>query len=113
MKAFVLDPPACDITYEFVSVFDNNDSVKSDDPGTFNLNSKTGNLIFTTFDKQKYSPGNYKFTIRGKAGTAFPVQKEVTIIFTLSDPCPTVKPLVIDQFPFADMQYILGQDAIA
>ena len=100
MKAFVLNPPVCDITYECVSVVGNDDSVKCDDPGTVNFNPKTGNIIFTTFDKERYSPGNYKFTLRGKAGTDFPVQKEVTIMFTLSDPCPKVKPLMIEQFPF-------------
>ena len=51
--------------------------------------------------------------MKGKAGTEFPVQKEITIIFTLSDPCTTVKPLMIKQFPFEDMRYTLGQDVIA
>ena len=113
MKSFVLYPPICEITYECVSVAGYNNSVKCDDPDTVNFNPKTGNLIFKTFDKEKYSPGNYKFTLRGKAGTEFPVQKEITIMFTLSDPCPTVKPLMINQFPFEDMRYTLGQDVIA
>ena len=73
MKTFVLDPPVCDITYECVSVAGNSTSVKCDDPGTVDFNPKTGNLIFTTIDKEKYSPGIYKFTLRGKAGTKYPV----------------------------------------
>jgi hypothetical protein len=96
MKPFVLDPPVCDITYECVSVSSNNTSVKCNDTGIVNFNPISGNFIFTTFDKETYSPGVYNFTLRGKAGTSFPVQHDVIITITLSDPCPTVKPLVIN-----------------
>ena len=113
MKAFVLDPPVCDVTYECVSVTGNNNSINCNDPATVNFNPKTGNFIFTAFDKQKHPPGKYKFSIRGKAGTAFPVLKEVEITLTLSDPCFMAKPLKINQFPFFDMRYTLGYDTIA
>ena len=112
MKAFVIYPPVCDITYECVSVTGNSTSVKCNDPGTVDFNPKTGNLIFTTLDKEKYSPGIYKFVLRGKAGTANPVKHEVTITFTLTDPCLTAKPLMMNQFPFVDMWYTLGRNTI-
>ena len=114
MRAFVLDPPVCPITYECVSATAtvNSTSVKCNDPGTVDFDSKTGNLIFTTFDKEKYVPGIYMFTLRVTAGTEYPVYNSVTITFTLTNPCPTAKPLVMNQFPFIDMRYTLGRDAI-
>ena len=41
-----------------------------------------------------------------------PVHDEVTILITLSDPCPTVVLFDDSQRPFYNMQYTLGRDAV-
>jgi hypothetical protein len=73
MKAFVPYPSICGVSYECVSVTGSSISVKCNDVVTVNFNSNSGSFIFTTFDKETYSPGVYSFTVRGKSGTKFPV----------------------------------------
>ena len=50
--------------------------------------------------------------MRGVSGSVVPVTADFSFKLTLSDPCPLTNLVSLREYPFVDMQYILGRESV-
>ena len=113
---FQVYPPVCNITFECVStekiVGGKDDDVRCDDPDAVTFDPTTGLLNFETADIDKYSLGTYRFYMRGTVGLVDKITADYSFMMRLVNPCPTTVLRNKHDFPFVDMRYYLGYNAI-
>ena len=109
---FVVDPPVCPVTYECISIDDPDSIFTCVSDEIFNIDNATGQITVQSSDMAKYRPGDYLVTLRGSAGTVFPVFVDTTFTLSLINPCPTAALSNLQKEPFLSVTYTLGDESI-
>ena len=102
----------CSVTYECISIAGADPDVACDNLDLVSFDPLYGNLLLTTNDVVKYSPGSYTVTIRATTGSLVPITTDIFLPLDLVNPCTTATLENLLTMPFLDTEYVLGSEPI-